>query len=219
MTQAATVSGATPASTKNSTAGTPSRSRASSCNTAPGLVRSFCVLDIYKPPGFLVVISGRSGAVAQHGAVDGRLGLGDQLPQPGIEPRRRLVRAVAGSGRVLGQAEPQAAPGRQPGQHRPVSRLGPARVQCGPAPAAAGKTPSPGPPAPSARAAVPGSAPGSRSVPAARPPAPRRSGPGTAAIPAPGKVHAPRRSGPAPAGPARPRAGPARPLPRRHVAS
>ncbi len=37
ITPAATVSGATPASTKNSTAGTPSRSLASARETAPGL--------------------------------------------------------------------------------------------------------------------------------------------------------------------------------------
>jgi hypothetical protein len=36
MTPAATVSGATPARTKNSTAGTPSRSRASALDTLPG---------------------------------------------------------------------------------------------------------------------------------------------------------------------------------------
>ena len=37
MTPAATVSGATPARTKNSTAGTPSRSRASARDMLPGL--------------------------------------------------------------------------------------------------------------------------------------------------------------------------------------
>ena len=46
ITPAATVSGATPASTKNSTAGTPSRSRASARDTAPGLVPAICILDI-----------------------------------------------------------------------------------------------------------------------------------------------------------------------------
>ena len=51
ITPAATVSGATPASTKNSTAGTPSRSRASARDTLPGLVPATCVLDI-QPPGF-----------------------------------------------------------------------------------------------------------------------------------------------------------------------
>jgi hypothetical protein len=45
MTPAATVSGATPARTKNSTAGTPSRSRASARDIVPGLIVA-CVLDI-----------------------------------------------------------------------------------------------------------------------------------------------------------------------------
>ena len=45
ITPAATVSGATPASTKNSTAGTPSRSRASARDTVPGLA-VVCVLGI-----------------------------------------------------------------------------------------------------------------------------------------------------------------------------
>src|SRR5258708_2914419 len=43
---AATVSGATPARTKNSTAGTPSRSRASARDTAPGLLCAVWAGDI-----------------------------------------------------------------------------------------------------------------------------------------------------------------------------
>src|ERR1039457_5013392 len=46
MTPAATVSGATPARTKNSTADTPSRSRASARDTLLGLLPAICVLDI-----------------------------------------------------------------------------------------------------------------------------------------------------------------------------
>src|ERR1039458_10052237 len=46
MTPAATVSGATPARTKNSTAGTPSRSRASARDMVLGLLPAICVLDI-----------------------------------------------------------------------------------------------------------------------------------------------------------------------------
>ena len=50
ITPAATVSGATPARTKNSTAGTPSRSRASARDTPPGLAPATCVRDLMKPP-------------------------------------------------------------------------------------------------------------------------------------------------------------------------
>jgi hypothetical protein len=46
MTPAATVSGATPARTKNRTAGTPSRSRASARDMLPGLLPAVCVLDM-----------------------------------------------------------------------------------------------------------------------------------------------------------------------------
>jgi hypothetical protein len=46
ITPAATVRGATPASTKNSTAGIPRRSRASARDTALGLLSAVCVLDI-----------------------------------------------------------------------------------------------------------------------------------------------------------------------------
>ena len=46
MTPAATVRGATPARTKNKTAGTPSRSLASARDTAPGLLPVVCVRDI-----------------------------------------------------------------------------------------------------------------------------------------------------------------------------
>jgi hypothetical protein len=46
ITPAATVSGATPASTKNSTADTPSRSRASARDTALGLTAAGCIPDM-----------------------------------------------------------------------------------------------------------------------------------------------------------------------------
>jgi hypothetical protein len=46
ITPAATVSGATPARTKNSTEGTPSRSRASARDTALGLAGAVCIPDI-----------------------------------------------------------------------------------------------------------------------------------------------------------------------------
>src|SRR5205809_50910 len=112
MTPAATVSGATPASTKNSTAGTPSRSRASARDIALGLVGT-CILGISTPPG------GRgSGAVGQQGAVHGGLGLGDQLPQVQAEVPGGLLEAAAGRGRVLVQPVAQPAGHRQPGQDR-----------------------------------------------------------------------------------------------------
>src|ERR1035441_7488711 len=79
ITPAATVSGATPASTKNSTAGTPSGARASARDMLLGLVPAVCVLDIKKPPGCWVLMEERSCAVGKHGAVDGCLGLGDQF--------------------------------------------------------------------------------------------------------------------------------------------
>jgi hypothetical protein len=77
ITPAATVSGATPASTKNSTAGTPSRSRASALDTLPGLVTAVCVLDIKKPPGSWDLMEEQLRAVGKDGAADGGLGLGD----------------------------------------------------------------------------------------------------------------------------------------------
>ncbi len=51
ITPAATVSGATPARTKNSTAGTPSRSRASAREMLVGLRPAVRVLDIRFSPG------------------------------------------------------------------------------------------------------------------------------------------------------------------------
>src|SRR6266699_2571770 len=74
MTPAATVSGATPARMKASTAGMPSRSRASALDIALGGAGAACV-DTMR----LLVEwwCGVSGAVRQHGAVDGGLGLAD----------------------------------------------------------------------------------------------------------------------------------------------
>ncbi len=46
ITPAATVSGATPAMTKNRTEGTPSRSLARARDTLPGLLPAVCVLDM-----------------------------------------------------------------------------------------------------------------------------------------------------------------------------
>ena len=119
MTPAATVSGATPARTKNSTAGTPSRSRARARDTLPGLVPVVCVRDIECSPGCWVGMGEGSDAVGEHGAVHGGLGLGDQLPQAGIELPDRLLEAAAGAGRqVQRQLVAQPAGGGQPGQDR-----------------------------------------------------------------------------------------------------
>src|SRR6185437_703352 len=101
ITPAATVSGATPARTKNKTAGTPSLSRASARDTVPALART-CMPDIKHTSGYWgfegltgveeltglsgVERAGRSGAVRQHGAVGRRLRLGDQVPQLRVEP-------------------------------------------------------------------------------------------------------------------------------------
>src|SRR5260221_7199892 len=76
MTPAATVSGATPARTKNSTAGTPSRSRASARDTAPGLLAVWVGDICYLPSGR--GDGGRGGlyAVGEQGSVHGCLGLG-----------------------------------------------------------------------------------------------------------------------------------------------
>src|ERR1039458_5436583 len=98
ITPAATVSGATPARTKNSTAGTPSRSRASARDTALGLAGAGCIPDITVSGFLLAVVSGRSGAVGEQGAVDGGLGLADQLVQVRSEQRDCLLRAAAGWG-------------------------------------------------------------------------------------------------------------------------
>src|SRR5260370_36225869 len=74
MTPAATVSGATPARTKNSTAGTPSRSRASARDTLLGLLPAVCVLDIDVAPGYWLM--GRAAVISGGGA-------GRWLPRPG----------------------------------------------------------------------------------------------------------------------------------------
>jgi len=72
----------------------------------------------------------RSDAVGQHGAVHGGLGLGDHLPQRGIEPPGRAGQAVTGR---RGQVQPQ--PGAQParrgqrGQRHGLGIGGPAGVQ------------------------------------------------------------------------------------------
>jgi hypothetical protein len=62
ITPAATVNGATPARTKNNTAGTPSRSAARAFETALGLP-AVRVRDISEAPS---QEDGRSGAVGQH---------------------------------------------------------------------------------------------------------------------------------------------------------
>src|SRR6266705_2043077 len=99
MTPAATVSGATPARMKNSTAGTPSRSRASARDTLPGLllgaawVRDICLLLVLGGSDWM---GGRdSHAVGQHGAVHRGLGLGDELAQAGVEQPGQFVEAAA----------------------------------------------------------------------------------------------------------------------------
>src|ERR1039458_3141096 len=127
MTPAATVSGATLARTKDSTAGTPSRSRASARDTLLGLRPAVCVLDIMRLLG-----SRGSGvgsalhAVGEQGTVYGGLGLGDQFPQDGIKLGCRLVETAVGVGREIkrqpvaqpaGSGEP--AEGRVLGSHRP----------------------------------------------------------------------------------------------------
>src|SRR5581483_9339967 len=101
MTPAATVSGATPASTKNSTAGTPSRSRASARETLPE-VGSALVNMITLPDG----VGDCSFPVTKQGTVRGGLGVRDQLPQAGRKPPGRLWRAAIGGRRVLSQPEP-----------------------------------------------------------------------------------------------------------------
>src|SRR5712691_4309661 len=58
ITPAATVSGATPASTKNSTAGTPIRSRANARDTVPGLDPAVCIRDI---KGLLIPLDSDKG--------------------------------------------------------------------------------------------------------------------------------------------------------------
>src|SRR6266566_6060182 len=133
MTPAATVSGATPARTKNSTAGTPSRSRASARDTLPGLLAAAWVLDIMA----LLFNKGRMGlgvsyAVREQGAVHGGLGLGDHLAQGGIKLARRLIEAAAGFRRQV-QRQPRAQPAGsgQPGQGRALGIHRAGRVQLG----------------------------------------------------------------------------------------
>src|SRR5215469_14447425 len=82
MTPAATVSGATPASTKNRTAGMPSRSLASMRDTALGRGWSDRVVDIGVVFSFWGVSAGVGlNAVGEQRAVDGRLSAGDQLTE------------------------------------------------------------------------------------------------------------------------------------------
>src|SRR5712691_3166384 len=104
MTPAATVSGATPASTKNSTDGMPSRSFASSWDMRErDLARALvvCALNTVS----VSFIGLRSDAVRQHRAVDGRLGLRDQLAQVGFELADGFVQMTQRARRAeLGQA-------------------------------------------------------------------------------------------------------------------
>src|SRR6266568_1455382 len=102
MTPAATVSGATPDKTKNSTAGTPSRSRASARDTLLVLLPAICVLDMSWCSSDQKWIgsgkrSNRVGdTVGEQGPVHGGLGVGDQFPQAGIKVPRRFLHAADG---------------------------------------------------------------------------------------------------------------------------
>src|SRR5579871_5482002 len=81
ITPAATVSGATPARTKNSTAGTPSRSRASACDTEPcRLVRAWAG-NVIVPPSSSRGCHQGSGAVGEHGRARGGLRHADHVLQ------------------------------------------------------------------------------------------------------------------------------------------
>src|SRR6201986_3240427 len=100
ITPAATGRGPTPASTKNSTAGTPSRSRARARDTGlPG--------DCFLGMGdLLVAVRGRVelNAMGEQGAGPGGLGLGDQLAKARAEVPGRLGQLAAGvRGQVRGQ--------------------------------------------------------------------------------------------------------------------
>src|SRR5258708_18567635 len=82
MTPAATVSGATLARTKDSTAGTPSRSRASARDTPPGLLAAAWILD---NTGLLIDrASDRTGQGVKH---DGRARRRPRRPGSGRSPR------------------------------------------------------------------------------------------------------------------------------------
>src|SRR6266567_3634168 len=116
MTPAATVSGATPARTKNSTTGTPSRSRANARDTLPGLGPAVCIRDISETPGSVSCDRGnRSRPVRQDGPADGRLDRAGQLLQVRRELAHGLVHAAPGRREVLIQPEPEPAPDRHPG--------------------------------------------------------------------------------------------------------
>ena len=126
---AATVSGATPASTKNSTAGTPSRSRASARDTLPGLVPATCVLDI-QPPGSLSL--GRRSFTCGGKARRCRRWPGSgRSARAGPDRAARLpapppIRPGPGTGPA---GKPRPAPSSQPGQHPVADVEGAGRVQ------------------------------------------------------------------------------------------
>src|SRR6266568_8746202 len=156
MTPAATVSGATPARTKDSTAGTPSRSRASARDTLPGLLTAAWVLDIMG----LLVNKDRAGW--DGGFIrDGRAG--HHLRRPGSGRSPPAGRDQAGPPPHRGGGVPSAAgtaPAASPARRRQPARPGPRPVHStagtGPArtsPGRPARTRSPRRPGPTARRA------------------------------------------------------------------
>src|SRR6266568_3459049 len=100
ITPAATVSGATPARTKASTAGTPSRSRARARDMALG------------------------AAVGGQHLLRARRGDGGAVQAPGL----RRGRAAGRAGRAAGAAHAAAAAGRDRRRHRPAGAAGDVRA-------------------------------------------------------------------------------------------
>src|SRR6266487_6333475 len=117
MTPAATVSGATPARTKKSTAGRPSRSLASARDTVPGrdLVSGGWGMAV----SCEVSLVGCLDAMGEHGFVHGGLGLGDEFLHAGREPGDGFPHAEAGFGRATWQQ-----PGAEPAGHRQARQRG-----------------------------------------------------------------------------------------------
>ena len=211
MTPAATVSGATPARTKNSTAGTPSRSRASARDTLPAWSLRACAA---RTSGLLGGSDARQGqarcdsralsTAAWVWAISSR--------SPGSSWLSAVLQVAAGLRRAARQ-QPRAQPARdgQPGQGRALGGRRPGRrAQRGLRPGDRGERAVRVDRHPALAAArAPERGPGQVAGPLqpARHVAGRRCGPGTPASPAPACCGSAEQHAAAPAALTRPRAG------------
>ena len=193
MTPAATVSGATPARTKNSTAGTPSRSRARARDTLLGLrpagVRSGHRCDSWVAGGDGIgpglIRGGRAGRCPRRPG-SGRSGPAGR-DRAGCAASSRRWRALGGRYSDSWWPSPQAAasPAEEPRSGRLPAADGPSADFTRTSGANAQSGVHRNPPLGRARNAARASGSGTPTAPAAGQRPPPRCGPGTAASPAP----------------------------------